>query len=117
MRTVICIWLFIFLAGCVNVAISPSVKGKVVDRETSQPVKSDIEFRHNQVDTKVKTTKSNEEGYFDVGALRITTPVPFSAIIMSGTIKITADGYKELEFVAEGYEDINQVFKLESNSE
>lgn len=116
MRIVICIWSFIFLAGCVNVAISPSVKGRVIDRETSQPVKADIEFSHNQVD-KVKTTISNEEGYFDVGALRVTTPVPFSAIIMSGTIKISAEGYKELEFIAEGYEDINQVFKLESNSE
>ena len=102
-----------FLQGCVNIAVSPAVKGRVTD-ENGLPVEATVLIRHNQLEKKSESTTTNKDGYYSLSKLRTWTQMPFSAIRLSSTVSISAPGYKSVTFEADSYETVIRNIQLEA---
>ena len=102
-----------FLQGCVNIAVSPAVKGRVTD-ENGLPVGATVLIRHNQLEKKSESTTTNKDGYYSLSKLRTWTQMPFSAIRLSSTVSISAPGYKSVTFEADSYETVIRNIQLEA---
>ncbi len=113
MKALILTITFLCLQGCVNIAVSPAVEGRVAD-ENGVPIEAVVRIQHNQLDNKSESTTTNKEGYYSLGKLRIWTPVPFSAIRLSSTVSVSAPGYKSVTFQADSYETVVRDTQLES---
>ena len=97
-----CVIIFIsfLMSGCVYLSASPSVQGTVTDQK-GNPVIAKVELLHEQLG-KMKTTDTKEDGSFGLGPIKFLTPIPFSAVILSARVTITAEGYRPESYVVEG---------------
>lgn len=102
-----------FLQGCINIAVSPAVKGRVTD-ENGLPVEATVLIRHNQLEKKSESTTTNKDGYYSLSKLRTWTSVPFSAIRLSCTVSVSAPGYKSVTFEADSHETVIRNIQLEA---
>ena len=112
MKALILTITFFFLQGCVNMAVSPAIEGRVTN-EKGLPVEATILIQHNQLDKKSESTTTDKDGYYSLNKLRVWTPVPFSTIRLSSTVTVSAPGYKTLVFEADSYETVVRDVQLE----
>lgn len=113
MKTLILTITFFFLQGCVNMAVSPAIEGRVTN-EKGLPVEATILIQHNQLDKKSESTTTDKDGYYSISQLRVWTSVPFSTIRLSSTVTVSSPGYKTLVFEADSYETVVRDVQLEA---
>ena len=103
----------IFLQGCVRMAISPAVEGRVTSEDGS-PIEATGLIQHNQLENRSISTTANEDGYYSLSRIRAWTPVPFSATRLSCTVFVSAAGYKTVAFEADSYDTVVRNIQLEA---
>ena len=113
MKAFILTIVFFMLQGCVKIAISPAVEGRITNAD-GVPVKATVVIQHNQLQDKSKSISSDSDGYYSLSKLHTWTPVPFSAIRLSSTVIVSAPGYKIVQFEADSYKRVVRNIQLES---
>lgn len=113
MKNVLIILSLLSLSSCAIVAISPEVRGVVID-DAGNPIKATVEITHKNLTDKTKSVKTDSEGNFTVGKMRVWTPIPFSAIRVWINVKISALGYESYEYEIEGFENTPRIVKLKN---
>ena len=111
MKALILTITFVFLQGCVNLAVSPAVEGRVTN-ENGLPVEATVLIQHNQLEKKSESTTTDKDGNYSLSKLRTWTLVPFSAIRLSCTVSVSAPGYKSVAFEADSYETVVRDIQL-----
>lgn len=102
------------IVACANFAVSPGVKGRVTDKE-GNPIQATIVMEHTQLGGKTKVATADEHGLFNLSALRMWTPIPFTPVKMSAKITTSAKGYKPVVFTVEGSKTEVKNIQLEAD--
>lgn len=100
------------LSGCINIAISPEVNGRVTDSE-GNPLVATVQLQNDQLQNKLETTTTSPDGSFSVGAIRVWTPVPFLSIAILNTLTVTSPGFRPIKLQYEGYDEVSTDVILE----